>query len=187
MNVRRAIPAQTSAVILSVGVALLLLGCGLIGDEGNTSQNDVVTTVEAQPVALAPLSYDGPSSLEERILASAVIARVRLDSATSAVESAVDHDGATKYIALLEFSFRVLEYLKGATTTESLGSDIVAVWQSRPIFDTRQEAEAALPAVAAARDTRWDDHEAIVFLQQQFVNDTTAHMKLSGGLSDSFM
>ena len=111
------------------------------------------------------MSYDGPSSLEERILASAVIARVRLDSATSTVESVIDHDGATKYIALLEFSFSVLEYLKGATTTESVGSDIVAVWQSRPIFDTRQEAEAALPAVAAARDTRWDDHEAIVFLQ----------------------
>ena len=45
MNVRRAIPAQTSVVILSVGVALMLLGCGLMGDEGKTSQNDGVTTV----------------------------------------------------------------------------------------------------------------------------------------------
>ena len=46
--------------------------------------------------------------------------------------------------------------------------DIVAVWNSVPVFDTLQEAEDALPAIAAARDAQWDDREAIVFLQQDF-------------------
>ena len=99
-----------------------------------------------------------PTSLEERILASAVIVRVRLDSATSTVESGTTYRGM-KYLATLEFSFSVLEYLKG-----SGADDIVAVWAA-PFFDTRQEAEDALPAVVAARDTQWDDREAIVFLQ----------------------
>ena len=122
-------------------------------------QAQPMVSAVSRPVA-APVSYYGPTSLEERILASPVIARVRLDSATSTVESGTASDGTTKYIALLEFNFSVLEYLKGSGLT-----DIVAVWESRPVFDTRQEAEAALPAVVAARDTQWDDREAIVFLQ----------------------
>ena len=52
-------------------------------------------------------------------------------------------DGSTKYIALLEFSFSVEEYLKG-----SGAEDIVAVWAG-PLFDTQEEAEVALPAIAA--------------------------------------
>ncbi len=103
--------------------------------------------------------YLGPSSLEERILASPVIVRARLDSASSTVEYGTTSYGA-KYLATLEFRFSVLEYLKGRGA-----NDIVAVWDAAPDFDTRQEAEAALPAISAARNTRWDGYEAIVFLQ----------------------
>ncbi len=116
-------------------------------------------TTTSASVATASLAYDGPSSLEERILASPVIAKVRLDSVSSTTESGPTVQG-TKYILLLEFSFSVLEYLKG-----SGNNDIVAVWNSDQLFGTRQEAEAALPAIAAARDAQWDDHEAIVFLK----------------------
>ena len=112
------------------------------------------------PLSLAPVAYDGPTSLEERIFASPVIARVRLDSVSSAAESGTTYQG-TKYIALLEFSFSVEEYLKG-----SGAEDIVAVWAAAPFFDTQEEAEDALPAIVAARDAQWDDHEAIVFLQE---------------------
>ena len=105
------------------------------------------------------IAYKGPTSLEERIFASPVIARVRLDSVSSTAEFGTTYRGM-KYIAILEFSFSVLEYLKG-----SGANDIVAVWAAASFFDTRQEAEAALPAIAAARDTQWDDREAIVFLQ----------------------
>ena len=63
-------------------------------------------------------------------------------------------------MVILEFSFSVLDYLKGTGA-----NDIVAVWDADPVFDTRQEAEAALPAIVAARDTQWDAREAIVFLQ----------------------
>ena len=119
-----------------------------------TESNTAQSTMTHRPV-----SYLGQHSLEERILASPVIVRARLGSATSTVESGPTVRG-TKPIAILEFHFRVQEYLKG-----SGGSDIVAVWNSGLLFDTREEAEAALPAIAAARDAQWDDREAIIFLQ----------------------
>ena len=111
------------------------------------------------PLSAAPVLYTGPTSLEERIFASPVIARVRLDSVSSAAESGTTRLGM-KYIATLEFSFSVHEYLKGTGP-----DDVVAVWNAGQIFDTRQEAEDALPAIAAARDARWDDREAVVFLK----------------------
>ena len=109
---------------------------------------------------VAPISYLGPTSLEERVLKSPVIARVQLESATSTAEYGTTHLGM-KHIAVIEFSFSVLEYLKG-----NGANDIVAVWAAAPFFDTRQEAQAALPAISAARNSQWDEHEAIVFLQQ---------------------
>ena len=161
---------RSFTIILLTGVAVMLLGCGIFDVGQKVARSDDEVSAAPSPVvsrvapSMAPSSpnYLGPSSLESRILASPVIARVRLDSATSTVEYGTTYRGM-KYIALLEFSFSVLEYLKG-----SGASDIVAVWAAAPFFDTRQEAEAALPAIAAARDIRWDDHEAIVFLRQDF-------------------
>ncbi len=119
-------------------------------------------------VPQVPIGFTGPSSLEQRILASPLIARVRLNSATSTVESGPTYRGL-KYLALLEFRLSVLEYLKG-----SGASDIVAVWNAGQIFNTRQDAEGALPAIAPARDARWDDREAIIFLlhSQTYLSST---------------
>ena len=108
--------------------------------------------------ASSPLLYEGPRSIEERTLKSPVIARVRLDSVSSTTEPGPTYQGV-KHIALLEFNFSVLEYVKG-----NGADDIVAVWAAES-FDTQHEAEDALPAFAAARDARWDTHDAIVFLQ----------------------
>ncbi len=176
MHARKAKMMRTVSLILLAGMTMMLLACGSSGggqeaQEGGsvapTAVSEKATGTVAPPVVpeaptvtVAPIGYRGPTSLEERVFASPVIARVRLDSTASTVESATIFDGSTKYIGLLEFSFSVQEYLKGS------GADnIVAVWESSPIFDTQQEAEDALPAIAAARDPQWDDREAIVFLQ----------------------
>ena len=175
-------------------LTVMLLGCGLFNGEEHTPESDpsaaseglqscgeeppdsdpVTPSVEPtvvsdgeQILGAAPIIYLGSTSLEERILASSVIARVRLDSTTSTVESGATYEGQ-KCLALLEFNFSVQEYLKGAPPTGSGGSgatNIVAVWAAAPFFDTRQEAEAALPDIVAARDAQWDNREAIVFLQ----------------------
>ncbi len=180
---------RTFTVILSFGVAMMLLGCGFLSDgeqsldsepvtpsamsedpksgEGKSPDSEpVVPTVAPAAVSegeqflgTAPIIYLGPTSLEERILAYPVIARVRLDSTTSTTESGTTYEGQ-KYLAILEFNFSVQEYLKGSGAT-----NIVAVWAAAPFFDTRQEAEAALPDIVAIRDNQWDNREAIVFLQ----------------------
>ena len=159
---------RTFTVILSFGIAVMLLGCGFLSD-GEQSPDSEPVTPTVTPTAVSEgfqvienglsLFYLGPSSLEERILESPVIARVRLDSTTSTVESVPTFRGM-KYVAILEFNFSVQGYLKG-----SGGSNIVTVWEDWPVFDTRQEAEDALPDILAARNTQWDDREAIVFLQ----------------------
>ena len=95
-----------------------------------------------------------------------MIARVSLDSVSSSVESGPTYQGM-KYFALLEFNFSVLEYLKGERCRQTS-------WpcgMPAPFFNTQQEAEDALPSIAAARvTTSWDDREAIVFLQLSSAN-----------------
>ncbi len=170
---------RTFSFILLVGVTILLLGCGSSGiaeevkggdrieppvASGSTSDtahsgNSRTPANAVAPQSQAPVAYDGPASLEERILASPVIARVQLDSVSSTTELGTTYQGM-KYLALLEFSLSVQEYLKGS------GADnIVAVWAAAPLFDTAEEAQDALPAIVNARNPQWDDHEAIVFLQ----------------------
>ena len=126
---------------------------------GTVAAAETETSRETEAfISVAPVPFDGPTSLEERIIASPVITQVRLGSVSSAAESGTTYQGI-KYIALLEFSFSVQEYVKG-----SGAEDLVAVWAG-PLFDTQQEAKDALSAIAAARDARWDSRKAIVFLQ----------------------
>ena len=192
VNSQRIAKMPISTFIVSMGMVLLLLGCGLLSGEQKSAERDgevpAVTQTVPEPhpaepdgevsasptapallnrkVSVAPIfSWAGATSLETRILASPVIARVRLDSVSSTTELGDTYRGM-KYITLLEFNFSVLEYLKG-----NGDDDIVAVWASvRSLFDTQQEAEDALSAVASARDARWDAHDAIVFLQHSKPN-----------------
>ena len=132
---------------------------GEVSATPTTAVPEAASDLPNREVSFASPLYDGPSFLESRILKSPVIARVRLDSVSSTVESGPTYQG-TKYLALLEFNLTVLEYLKG-----SGADDIVAVWVAAPLFDTRQAAAAALPAIIADRNTARDNYEAIVFLQ----------------------
>ncbi len=168
MHKNRTSMMQASTFLLSICLVTALLACGLFGDTQKPVSTENATSESQAGPASAPahtgsaasvVGYSGPMSLEERILVSPVIARVRLDSVSSNVEfgSTVRGD---EYIAVMEFSFTVLEYLKG-----NGGNNIVAVWDGAQLFLTREEAEAALPTVVAARDSQWDDREAIVFLK----------------------
>ena len=174
---------RTLTVVLSFGMTVMLLGCGLLNSGENPPDSERVTpsamsedpqsgegkspdsecvaptavseglqsggtpqpalSEDSQSLGILPPFYFGASSLEERILASPVIARVRLDSTTSTVESGTTYLGI-KCIAILEFNFSVVEYLKGSGPT-----DIVAIWGAGQIFDTQQEAQGAMPAIVA--------------------------------------
>ena len=142
--------------VIAFSLAAAFLGCGLLGDGQIPAKGEA----EPQVRKVARVGYDGATSLEERVFWSSVIARVRLSSVSSSVESGPSARG-TKHMALLEFSFTVVEYLKGSGP-----SNFVAVWNSAPPYDTRQQALDAQPAIVAARDTQWDGREAVVFLKE---------------------
>ena len=128
-------------------IALVLAGCGQSPAETGTTR----TTAESDTYD----SYHGLVSIEEQILWDDVVARVRLISVDGAV---VVEPGGT-YRGALEFRFRVLEYIKGSGSAE-----VVAVTIDEGRYDTASAARAAVPGMVAARDTRWDEREAIVFL-----------------------
>ena len=128
----------------------------------------VVKQEEVIIVGGSPPPYSAPLSLEERILEADVIARVRLRSVSAGAEvfdptSIGDNRTETFYVGSLEYEFDVLEYLKG-----SGGGRLVAIANGYDTLEnhgTRAKAVAQGEDFLAARDTRWEDREAIVFLE----------------------
>ena len=95
--------------------------------------------------------------MEEVILASEVIARVDLlGQRTSLVQTSAP-SGETWWLGTLEFRFRVHEYIKGSGPNEIGG----IVFEP---FASRAAAEASANVMSDEHDSRWDDREAIVFL-----------------------
>ncbi len=124
----------------------------------------------AQPsdsVAVAPSSAmvppGGQVGLNERVFEAAVIARGSLISTNATAENiGMDSNGATTYLGMLEFKFRVLEYLKGT------GGDELVVFVTDQLDRTYATMELALEAAQSwkrDRDARWDDREALIFAE----------------------
>ena len=104
--------------------------------------------------------YTGLATLEEIILKSDTIVRATYLSSTSSVALTSDgHD----WHARLEFRFEVHEYLKGSGPNEIDG--IVTAY-----FNTEAHAEWAKPLIVQAHDSRWDNRQAILFLNYRSVD-----------------
>ena len=115
--------------------------------------------------------FDVTATLEERIVKSSIIARVRLDSVEPVgVRIAEEYDpfdeASGRYTGSLELTLDVLEYLKGTG-----GSEIKAVaygwmgWNYESAAATEVEAVELGRRLLDERDKRWDDREAIVLLR----------------------
>ena len=107
--------------------------------------------------------------MEELIVQSSAVARVRFKSARQTIEEIrlgydpwLNIDTYHVYYAnALEITFEVKEYLKG-----SGGTEIQAILYDRDNWEaTRAEVEALNDELLPLRDTRWDDRDAIVFLR----------------------
>ena len=110
--------------------------------------------------AMASPAHDGKRTLDEAILASDTIARVELISVSTSVRRYTWASPTDRYVATLEFRFRVHEYLKGG------GPDEITAFvsdDSNP-RETAEEAQKLLAEIAARRQTRWDDRQALVFM-----------------------
>ncbi len=120
---------------------------------------DTTTMVSGAPVWPIVHGY-GQYSLEERIVYSEVVARVRLLGVASVGKYEESESGDHFYISALEFRFNALEYLKG-----SGGDEITALaTESYTRYETVVEARTLGEDFLGERDTQWDDREAIVFL-----------------------
>ena len=94
--------------------------------------------------------------MELMSVGTGLIVKARLSSITPGTMT--DEDGGHR--AILKFNFTVTEHLKGTSAT-----NIVGIWiYGRTNYSTSAEAESMARTLMAARDTQWDDREAIIFL-----------------------
>ena len=157
-------------VVVLIAASVLVAACTFSTEEDEQSRVTPAAESTAKgsppPANVSPITYVGEESIEERITNAAVVVRAWLDRITAEVVTATgDYEGwSGKYFVALKFHLTVSAYLNGAG-----GDSVTALTIQAGSFDTRQEAEAALPDVVAERDTRWDHREAILFLQNEDV------------------
>ena len=126
-------------------------------------------TATPRPQILAPSSVIskpfGETSVLERVASADVIVRAEVESVSQVVDSfsiiGVDGQPKTPVFAKgLAYRFDVNEYLKG-----SGGNQVVGVVLDRAkTYSTKADADADTTDYLAARDTQWEDREAILFL-----------------------
>ena len=143
-------------VVLPLAAFVLLAFTGFLSD----MFTGLMARVEIPFGAYGSSDYYGEESLEERIAGSDVIAMVKLRSVSQVVEHHGYLEEAKAYGVALEFTFDVLEYLKGSGGNTLVG----VVYDTDAPFNTKLGASMFGENLLAERDTRWDGREAIVFL-----------------------
>ena len=113
---------------------------------------------------LSMLPALGQSGLNSRIFYADVIVRARLMSTNATAENiGADSNGATAHRGLLEFKFKVLEYLKGTGG----GELVVFVTDQRDrTYSTMELALEASQLWERDRDIQWDGREALIFAKK---------------------
>ena len=137
-------------------------------DAETQSEEEVVLEVDAEPeVSYAPET--GSLGLDERILRADVIARATLNliSTTTPYIYRYGPPMATStdyYVSAMKLRFSVHEYLKGS------GGDTLSVGlmlSEDDYYSSVEEAVGAASVWISERETRWDNREAILFLQNK--------------------
>ena len=109
----------------------------------------------------------GSSYLEERINLADVVAVVEFEDVRPAVAHFRRTEG-TVYRPAVEYSFDVVEYLKGTGEDE-----LVAIVYNYGDYESEEQAkEVAKELPDRIHDERWDDHQAIVFVEEDVVEFT---------------
>ena len=130
-------------------VCSILYGCGQ--KEPPTVNDERIPGPVMVSTDLVP--YVGLSGKEQQILRADTIVRGELWGMSTTTADWQEHNGSWKHVPILEFRFRVLEYLKGS------GPDEIYA-----IVDTEDAARTLLGALQETHDARWDGREAILFL-----------------------
>ncbi len=154
--------------LLAILLPCTLLACSLFGQPDSEDAGPPNSTSAAIPPTAnsAPPLYNGSTSIEERISSSSAIVRARLTNTTTEVVTTTAEQWYEDYYVAVKYHLSVSEYLHG-----SGANDVIALKVSIARFATRREAQDAAPTIAADRESRWDDREAVIFLEDKDTND----------------
>ncbi len=168
-----------SLTIFAMLLACALLSCspttqrsepneGLVGAPQRTGNPPSLSAQTGNPPATGTtaFAYFGEESIEERIAGRDTIVRARLDTTTVEVATSTVEGWSDYYYVALRFHLTVSEYLKGS------GANSITAFTIQGDYDTRKEAEDAMPDILAGRVTTWDDREAFFFLTEDDPEDT---------------
>ena len=152
-----------SAWVRGTGLALVVLaslslwtGCADTSEQVDQPSDDPEAFITSLPAL-------GQAGLNSRIFHADLIIRARLISTNATAENiGTDSNGATAYRGMLEFKFRVLEYLKGT----GVGEIVVFVTDQRDrTYSTMELALEASQSWDRDRNTQWDQREALIFAE----------------------
>ena len=125
-------------------LSVLLLVCSILYGCGQKEPPTVNDERIPGPVMVSTdlVPYVGLSGKEQQILRADTIVRGELWGMSTTTADWQEHNGSWKHGPILEFRFRVLEYLKGSGPDE-----IYAVVYSNTIVDTEDAARTLLGAL----------------------------------------
>ena len=152
-----------AAAIAGIVITVLLLS--LLWPGGSVELGERYAAKESSPIPF--WIYHGQELLEERIATADVIVRVRLSSheTVGAQPPAVVRNRGGGYYPAIKFTFEALEYLKGSGGSELAAYAFGIHHYFELASDTAKEAKERWGSwIGRFRDDRWDDREAIVFL-----------------------
>ena len=157
---RRGWCRATWFTLLALASLSLWMGCADTSERVEQPGGDPAPVAPSSSVVKLQLGQIG---LNERVFDAAVVARASLISTNATAENiGTDSNGAMVYRGLLEFKFKVLEYLKGT------GGNELVVFVTDQLDRTYATMELALEAAQSwerDRDTRWDNREALIFAE----------------------
>ncbi len=148
---------RTLVTAVAAAVLLAMLACGTVAvtSEGEAEEEVVEVIKEGPP----HYGTHGRASVDEMVASSPVIVRATLDS-VRAVGLETTH---SDYVSALEYTINVVGYLKGSGSTTLKPVAIANYYRS---FATEDVARRETEWLLDARDKRWDDRQAIVFLRR---------------------
>ena len=150
---------------LSACLLVVAAGCAQISEPAATPASTPYPVAQTDLVASSS-RITAPSSVDELIFLSDIIVRARLLSAETGV---IPRYG--KHMGVFEFRFQAIEYLKGSGADELIVKVPISNYE---VYDDRESAKALADASFTyrlwldgppLRDDRWDDRDAIVFLE----------------------
>ena len=157
---RRGWNRATWLALVALASLSFWVGCG---DEPEREEQPADGSQTDVP-RLSMLPPLGQIGLNERVFDATVIARATLISTNATAENiGTDSNGATVFRGLLEFKFKVLEYLKGT------GGGELIVFVTDQLDKTYATMELALEAAQSwkrDRDNRRDNREALIFAEE---------------------